>query len=243
MKNSTLIGTVIILIVLGLVVVSVVKLTGFSKSNEKTIDVTGTSTIKKPADKASLSVGIETQDINAQDAESKNREVSDAIYASLQELGLTSEDYQTQSYNIYPNRDWQTGSNITGYTVTHMINIDTDKIDTVPEILSKVVEAGANNIYGIQFTLDDQTKELARAEAYKQATDSARIKAEAIASGLNVEITEIVRVSDTSIDYVPYFRNVAMADVMESSSGGSSLQIESGSVEVTSSVSISYGFR
>ncbi|MFH1209719.1 MAG: SIMPL domain-containing protein [archaeon] len=240
MRNSTIIGTVIILLVLGLVIVSVVKLTGFSKSNEKTIDVTGTSTIKKPADKASLSVGIETQNINAQDAEAENREVSDEIYSSLEELGLTSQDYQTQSYNIYPNRDWQSGSNITGYTVTHMINIDTDKIDTVPEILSRVVQAGANNIYGIQFTLKDDTKELARVEGYKQATDSARMKAEAIASGLKVEITDIVRVSDTSIDYMPYFRNVAMADVaME----GSSLEIESGSVEVTSSVSVSYGFR
>ena len=240
MKKSTIIGSVVIIIVLGLVIIGVFRLSGLIEKNEKTIDVTGTATITKPTDRAILSIGVETQAENAENAEDENTVISNNIYQSLEYLGLTSKDYKTQSFNIYPNRDWNDGGDITGYTVTHMISIDTDKIDKIAEILDNVVKAGANNIYGIDFTLKDETNELARAEAYEKATEYARTKAESIANGLNVEITDIIKVSDTSYDIIPYRTAVAVDQVLES---GSNIQVEPGDVSVTSSISVSYGFR
>ncbi|MBU2634517.1 MAG: SIMPL domain-containing protein [Nanoarchaeota archaeon] len=240
MKKSTLSGIVLIIIVLAIAIIGVTRLGGFVKNEQKTIDVTGSSTISKLPDKAILSIGVETQGENANSAENENTVITNNIYDSLESLGLTSEDYKTQSFNIYPNKDWENNGEILSYTVNHMILIDTDKIDLIPEILDLVVDAGANNIYGIDFTLKEETKELAKAEAYEKATEYARIKAESIAKGLGVEINDIVSVSDTSYDFGPFRTTIAVAEIADQ---GSNIQLESGDVEVTSSVSVSYGFK
>lgn len=240
MKNSTIFGIIAILVVAGLVIAGLLQLAGINK-NEKTIDVTGTAVVTKPSDKAILSVGVETQSTTAKKAEEDNKAISNKMYDALKKLGLTEADYKTTSYNVYPNRDWNKGNNITGYTVSHMIEIDTEKIGLVASILDEVVKAGANNVYGVQFTLKEQTMELARAEASSKATEYARIKAESIASGLGVKITKIVRVSDSTINYMPSAMAGASRDLVLEK--GESLQVEPGDVTVTATISVGYGFK
>ncbi len=239
MKNTTMI-LVAVIIVLAIVTAG---LTIFSltEKSDRAIDVTGTSSITRPADKATLSIGVETQAEDAQEAEAENTEITNQLYSALEDLGLTSKDYKTESFNIYPNRDYRGSSGeITGYTVRHSISIDTDKIEKVPDILDAAVGAGANNIYGINFGLKEETREMARAEAYKKATTFAKAKADSIAEGLGVRITGITRVRDTSYDFIPYRAEVAMADVAEK---GALIQVEPGEVTVTARISVSYAFR
>ena len=242
MKNTNTIWVVLIIAVAAIVMTATVM--WFSNGPDmKTIDVTGTSSITKPADQAMLSIGVETQADTAEEAEAENTKISNELYDSLKELGLTEKDYKTQYFNVQPRKDWESGGNITGYSVQHNIEIDTDNIEKVPEILDAAVQAGANNIYGVHFTLKEETREMARAEAYQKATTYARTKAESIAEGLGVEITKIVRVSDASYNYMPYRADIAIAEVSGASAKGESIPIESGEVEVTSTISVSYAFR
>jgi len=108
------------------------------------------------------------------------------------------------------------------------------------KILDSAIKNGANQIYGLQFTLKEETQKSAKEEAYRKASENAKIKAESIAEGLNVKITKIARITDTTTDYIPYLKDVAYADVAES---GSEINIQPGDVMVTASVSISYGFK
>jgi len=239
MKNTSAVLVAVIIAVSAIIITGTVM--WFStQGNEKTIDVTGTSSVTKPADRATLSIGVETQAETAEDAEKQNKAVSNRLYDSLKSLGLTEKDYKTESFNVRPNRDREQGGKITGYSVQHTIMIDTDSIEKVGEILDASVKAGANNIYGISFGLKEETREMARAEAYKKATKYAKAKADSIAGGLGVKITRIVRVSDASYDFIPYRAAVAMEDV---AAKGSSIHVEPGEVTVTSSISVSYAFR
>jgi|SRR3989344_2393343 len=240
MKQSNITGIIAIIVVLGIVTFGVLKFSGLTNSNEKTIDVSETATITKPADRLILSVGVETQAESASEAEDKNKEISNAIYSGLISLGLNEEEYSTESYNVYPNKNWENGGEITNYNVIHTIKIDTEKLELAGEILDTAVENGANNIYGLQFTLKEETEKSAKEESYRKASENARIKAESIAQGLNVKITKIVKITDTSINYIPYLKEVAYADVAAGSSG---INIQPGDVTVTASVSIIYGFR
>jgi len=101
-----------------------------------------------------------------------------------------------------------------------------------------VVNAGANNIYGLQFTLTEDVENEARTEAYEKATQKARIKAEGIARGLEVQITGVKSISDSSFDFYPVMRDVAYA--LEDAK---SVDVASGDVDVTASVTVSYSFR
>jgi hypothetical protein len=121
-----------------------------------------------------------------------------------------------------------------------MILIDTEKIDLAGKILDGVVGAGANNIYGLQFTLTEETEKEARIEAYEKATSNARAKADGIAKGLNVRITGIKSISDSSVDFYPIYRDFAVA---EASVGTDGVQVASGDVDVTARISVSYKFR
>ena len=241
MKSKNVLPIVVIILVIGLVIAGLIWLIISLTSEGKTIDVQGMATVKKEADKVWMSVGVVTEADAASEAESENTRISNKIYAGLNSLGLTSKDYKTESYNVRPNRDWREEGKITGYTVEHRIRIDTDKIELAGAILDKAVEAGANSIYGVNFDLSTTSRELARAEALKTATQIARQKAEGIASGLGVRITGIKSVSDSSVNYYPYrFMDIGVEKVM--AEGGENIITESGSVEVTATVFVSYKF-
>ncbi len=233
-----------VIIIVGLVLAGLMWL-GISmlKSGDgETISVQGSYTEKLTPDKVWMSIGVETQAKLASDAESENNEISNKIYNSLNVLGLTSTDYQTESYNVYPTYDYNYGNKIIGYTVLHRIKIDTDKINLASSILDAAVNAGANSIYGVNFDLSENSRESAKADALKKATESAKTKAESIAAGLGARLGRIKSVSDSSIDYLPYiYAEVASADVREK--GANSIITESGSVEVSASVSVIYSIR
>lgn len=249
MKSTTIIGIVAIIAVAAIIIVGMlVFMPQLGQNNSKTIDVQGTSSITKPADKATLSIGVETTAATAKEAEANNTKISNELYDALKGLGLTEKDYKTQSFNVYPQQKWEDGqSTVIGYTAQHMISIDTEQLDKVSEILGAAVKAGANNIYGVNFDLTQDTRENARAEAYKKATEYARIKADSIAEGLGVKITGIERVSDSNYDYMPYRSTVGMAEfaqAKDSASGAPTpVQVESGEVTVTANIAVSYGFK
>jgi len=238
-KHTTiqiLFGIVFIIIVIGVFTFGILSFLGLGES--KTIDVSESATIQREANRVILSVGVDSESVSAEEAELDNKEISDKIYSFLNGLGLEN-DYKTESYNVYPNRDWERNE-VTGYTVNHMIRIDTEKIDLTGKILDGVVNAGANNVYGLQFTLTEETEKEARVEAYEKATLNARAKADGIANGLGVKITGVKSISDSSFDFYPVYRDFAVAEVGK---GTDEIQVASGDVDVTAIVTVSYKFR
>ncbi len=232
-------------IIAAVILISLISILVYFKSygeEEKVIEVQGSYQITKESDTVWMSLGIETNTKTAKEAEAKNKEISNRFYKELEGLGLTQEEYKTESYNIYPNKNWEDSSGeIESYTVTHVIKVQTPKIDLAGSILDSAVQAGINSINGVYFDLSENAKEEARAEALKQATESARKKAESIAEGLGTEIKGIKRVSDSSFNYYPLYRDVTTAEVAEK--GGLNVVTEPGSVDITATVSVLYEIK
>ena len=239
MKKFNLLNIIVIILVLGLVTLGVLRFSGLVQNDEKTIDVSETATITKPADRVLINIGVETQGETATEAEDENTQITNSIYDALEELGLDEDGYSTEYFSVYPNKDWQNNGEIIDYTVSHNIKIDTEDLNLVGEILDRSISAGANQIYGLQFTLKDETEKSAKEEAYKKASEGARIKAESIAQGLGVKITKIISITDSSVEYYPLMRSISYDEAASSNS----IQIESGDVTVTARISVSYGFK
>ena len=123
-------GIVLVVVVIGLFTFGILSFLGLGDS--KTIDVSESATVTKEANRVILTVGIDTQADTASEAESQNSEVSDEIYSFLDSLGL-QDDYETESYNVYPNRNWEINE-VNGYSVNHMVKIDTEQVDLAGEI-------------------------------------------------------------------------------------------------------------
>lgn len=114
------------------------------------------------------------------------------------------------------------------------INITTKNLDSVGEIVDRAVKAGANQVQGIRF--DVQDKQALQLEALKLAVQQGMGKAEAMAEAAGVTLGELVSMSESYSSYAPMVRAVAYADAAVGTS------ISPGEVEVSASVQMEFAF-
>ena len=104
-------------------------------------------------------------------------------------------------------------------------------------MLDAAIEAGANNIYGVEFSLDDPSS--VESEARQRAVADALAKAEELAELTGATIGQVVTVSEVIGNGGGYYSsNFAQAsNVM---SGGGSTPISPGQLELVMQLQVTY---
>ncbi|MFA5967039.1 MAG: SIMPL domain-containing protein [Patescibacteria group bacterium] len=111
-----------------------------------------------------------------------------AIIKYLQDQGIDKKDIKTEGYYLNPQYSYpvcREGAcpppKINGYEVRNITSVKTKDLDKAGALLSGVTEKGANEVSGLELTVDDKTavENQAREEAMKKATDKARSMAKA----------------------------------------------------------------
>ena len=177
-----------------------------SASNEAGIWVTGTGEMNLSPDIALIRLGVETTSPSVTEARDEAATAMDAVVAAVKAKGLTDEDIQTTSFNIWPQYDRQEVMTngvrssirvLSGYTVSNDAVIKVRDLDSVGTIIDDVVNAGgdAARINGIDFSIEDPsayTTQL-REDAVNAALESAKHFATltGITIGKLVYITEV----------------------------------------------------
>lgn len=139
-------------------------------------------------DEAQVTVGVETFAPEVNDATSENEDIIAGILSSLEDAGIASKDIQTSNYSLWAEQKY--GDNgpegIAGYRVSNQVSVVIRDIDKVGDVLAAVTSAGANSIYGVQFSVADPAG--LEAEAREMALEDARQRAESLAqlSGLTL---------------------------------------------------------
>jgi len=168
-----------------------------SSESPNQMRVSGYATITKSPDIAISQIGVQTIAKEVDPAINENNKKAEAIINALKSLGIAEKDIQTTSFNIYPQRDYSKDPNLViGYQVDNMLSVTFRDLDKVGKGLQEAINAGANNIYGISFTLDDP--EEARGEARLLAIQNARKKAEDMAEAAGIVLDKIINVNETS---------------------------------------------
>jgi len=172
-----------------------------ASENLRSMNVSGTGRVTIVPDMATINIGVRTEADAVSDALEGNTAQANAIADVLQEMGVAEEDIQTSNFNVYPSEryDPMTGQ-VEGryFVVENNVTVTVRDLPKLGNILSAVVEAGANNIYGINFSVDD--REAALAEARQLAIEDAQAKAQAIAEEAGVELGDLVNISVSSSD-------------------------------------------
>jgi hypothetical protein len=120
---------------------------------------------------------------------------------------------------------------IVGYTATNIVQVKTAGIQDVGRLIDAATSVGANRIQRLVFTLKDQ--DAAQREALRNATVKAKQKAEDVAKALGVKIARVMSVTENERSVQPIMRTRAEATLAQAPT-----PIESGSVEVRSSVTL-----
>jgi len=231
-------------ILIGLVVFSLLAAcTPFSASsgseNLRSMTVNGTGRITLVPDIATINIGVRTEADNVTDALDGNTAQANAISDVLEALGVEEKDIQTSNFNVYPSDQYNpmTGE-IEGqyFVVENTVNVTVRDLASLGEVLSAVVEAGANNIYGINFSVED--REEAVAEARRLAIEDAKAKAEVIASDAGVELGDLISISvyegSTPITYL---------DAKGGAYAAAEVPIAAGTLTITMECSLTYGIK
>lgn len=162
------------------------------------LSVVGEGKVDVIPDTASVSVGIVVSDAKTiQEAEKGINEVNNKIIAALKKLGISDKDIKTTNYSITPNYNYEGGKNtITGYYASATLSIKVRKPENLPRVITTATEAGANQIYGAEYTIDNPDKY--REEARNKAIENAKGQAKKLASALGIKLGKIVNIVEST---------------------------------------------
>jgi len=240
--TGMILGTVILLALIGVMFGS-----QFVSSN--TINTNGLSVVKAVPDLVTLSFFVETRGKTATEAKDANAVIIDRLTASLVAAGFNKEDIKTSGYNIYEDFDYSGNVRKSlGYKATHYLTlqIPTSEKDMIGKAIDAGVDSGALLSY-INFELSQDLENQYKAEALKLASEDARTKAEAIATGFGKKLGNIVSISDSSFGYSPwryYESDMALSGAANSQMAKeAATSINPDEQEISGSVSVVYKLR
>lgn len=161
------------------------------------ITVVGQGEVKGKPDTATVQIGVETEAATSQEALAKNTAQTQAVQAKLKELGVDLKDIQTSNFNIFPvytNPGADGKQQLSGYRVSNMVAVTIHNLDQAGTLLDQVVQAGANSIYGVSFSVADPEALLKTAR--EAAVKNARARAEQMAQAGGASVGDVLVITE-----------------------------------------------
>jgi uncharacterized protein YggE len=198
------------------------------------IEVSAEAEVEAPADVALIDLGVTTRAASAAAAARDNGERMQAVLARVRTAVGPKAQISTGTYAlnpVYSNPRDGTEQRVTGYSATNVIRVRTGELGRLGELIDIAVQAGANQVQRIAFTLSDETAP--RDTALRNAVVKARHEAEVVAAALGVKFTNVhsIVVQDTGVA-----RPVLREAMMARADGAASTPVEAGSVPVRARV-------
>lgn len=207
----------------------------------RTITVVGEGKVKIKPDIARANIGVEVMKSSVKEASDANKVALDAVLAALKEQGIEEKDIQTSGFSIFAERYGPEGplpENQTNYRVSNNVSVVIRDLEKVGAILDAAIEAGANNIYGVEFGLD--STESVETEARKGAVEDAKAKAEELAGLTGVQVGSVVSVSEVIGNSGGYYNASNFNQLDRDMGGGGGTPIQPGELELTMQLQVVY---
>lgn len=239
MKHKlSIIFAVLTVVALSAAVVSspVAAQSGDSTEITRTIEVNGEAIKYKVPDMATITLGVQTNDKTAADAEAENSAIMSVIFTKLEELGIEKSDIQTSNFYVYQNYNFDDDGNRTNvfYNVTNTVTVVVRDLDMLGDVISTVLENGANDVQGIAYGLSN--KEEVYSEVLEQAIKNGLSRAEVMAGAVDATLGEVISISSTMTGGGYTLSGDVMAKNAYGMGGGGGTPVSSGEIEVSVTV-------
>ena len=186
------------------------------------ITVVGEGSVAVQPDIAVANIGVQVANADVKAASSEAQELMNAVLAAIQEQGVAEEDIQTSGFSIFadfgPASPTGEQSQTPLYRVSNNVNATIRDLTLVPAVLDAAIAAGANNIYGVNFSVDDPSEAAAAARA--QAIENAQAKAEDLAQLTSLQLGSVVSVSEIIGSRGGFYGSSGVAAASQAGLGG-----------------------
>lgn len=165
------------------------------------ISVSGRGEVHVPPDQITLRVGVVAEARSAQDAIQLMSDDARLLLEALEDAGIPAQDVQTTMLDLRPVRD-PNGSvqgrqlRIIGFEAQTQVTVTSRDLIGIGALFDDILAAGANQINGFNFGLQDTEKALN--EARVLAVKDALTKAQLYADAAGVPLGAILEISDVA---------------------------------------------
>jgi uncharacterized protein YggE len=201
------------------------------------ITVTGEGTVSAKPDRAHASAGVVSEGKTPREATDANTKAMTAVIAALKEAGLADADIRTSRFSIsaiYANHERGGPARITGFRVSNQVTATVRDIGRVGDILDRLVDAGANEISGVEFVVSDAPKRLD--EARTAAIADAKRKAELFARAAGAQVGRAVNIAEEEGHTPPRPYMMRMA----APAAGAAVPVQPGEETLRAQVTVSF---
>ena len=202
-------------------------------STNSTVSVNADATVERAPDRATVTVAAVGRGETAEAARNNLSGDAEAITAALEDEGA---NVTSSRFQIRPEyEESREGREQVGYVAIHTVEAETSDVQTAGTLIDAAVDAGADRVEGVRYSLSEETRQDAREEALTTAMDNARTDAEVVAAAEGRSIGDAVTVQTSDRGRPVVYETAAYAG-----DAGGRTNIEPGDVTVDASVSVTY---
>lgn len=204
---------------------------------QREITVTGRGEVTARPDVARITLGVRTgQHETAEAALTSLSQEFTKVLAAVTAAGIPEDDVDTSNLSTQPLYDYREGrQRLLGYEAHETVRVTIRDLSQAGAVAAQATAAGANQLSGIQFEIDEPQK--LQLEAQKKAVADAQDQAQQLAASLGVKLGKVASFSASPEGGppIPVFGRAEALDV-----GGAAPPVPAGTQDVVMIVNVSY---
>ena len=209
------------------------------EANGPVVELNIFESIELEPDMATISAGVSTEAPSASDALRANSREMRRVIEEIKAQGVEEKDIQTTGISLNARYDYDRTNQrqiFRGYQVSNRVSVKLREIERVGEVLDALVEAGATDLNGPRFSVEDDSAALE--EARTRAMERGKERAMAYANMAGFDDIKLLEINEALMGRGP----VPMARSL----GEDSIQVSAAPVQpgmVSSGVSITVKYE
>ncbi len=203
------------------------------------VEMTISEQVKAEPDIAEVSAGVTTEAQTAVEAMRMNAREMTAVIERIKSFGIDEDDIQTSGINLNARYDYdrQTERQVfRGYALSNRVSVTLRDVPRTGPILDALVAAGATDINGPNFSIDDDTA--AKAQARRTAMDTARERAQQYADWSGYSGIRLLAVSESVSEGPPMPMMRQSSDIVLTAAR--STPVQPGMISTGVTISVTY---
>lgn len=209
--------------------------------NVRFIAVNGDADVSVVPDRITLSFGVNSEGKDLEATKRDNDTKVKQVLISLKKNGVDEKEIQTAQMIINQKFDYRNEQKFLGYSITRRITVILKDIKIYDKVVTEIVSAGTNNMYGTELGVTDRRKysDEARALALKAAEE----KAAAMAAVLNCRLGKVMEIQEISTPWEGRFYGASNVLAESRGAGAGEETLSPGEIKIRASVTVKFALK